>query len=89
MSSPTNGTHGTENAQSLDREQQERLEILEHKLQEEGFAYLSKHPELRQVLNEFMSSLLLHRPDDVFAFARDFFDAFKDVNKEADASAEN
>jgi len=62
----------------LDLEQQEKLEILEERLRQEAHAYLIQHPELRQVLNDFMSSILLHRPDDVYVFARDFFEAFKD-----------
>mmetsp|Transcript_30465 Transcript_30465/g.53552 ORF Transcript_30465/g.53552 Transcript_30465/m.53552 type:complete len:114 (+) Transcript_30465:73-414(+) len=60
-----------------DLEQQEKLELREEDLRKEHAAYLEDHPELRQVLNDFMSSVLLHRPDHVFDFAREYFSAFK------------
>mmetsp|Transcript_42228 Transcript_42228/g.111533 ORF Transcript_42228/g.111533 Transcript_42228/m.111533 type:complete len:110 (-) Transcript_42228:171-500(-) len=60
-----------------DMEQQEKLELREEELRQEHTAYLDQHPELRQVMNDFMSSVLLHRPDHVFDFAREYFTAFK------------
>mmetsp|Transcript_44915 Transcript_44915/g.100997 ORF Transcript_44915/g.100997 Transcript_44915/m.100997 type:complete len:89 (-) Transcript_44915:142-408(-) len=60
-----------------DPEQQEKLELREEELRQEHTKYLEQHPELRQVLNDFMSSVLLHRPDQVFEFARQYFSAFK------------
>merc|ERR1719152_676928 len=65
-----------------DLEQQEKLELREEQLKREHAAYLSQHPELRQVLNDFMSSVLLHRPDHVFDFAREYFSAFKQAPDE-------
>ena len=35
--------------------------------------YLSSHPEVRSMLNDFMSSCLLEKPDDVYGFAKEFF----------------
>lgn len=64
-------------ALELDLAQQEQLELREEELREEHFKFIDEHPELRQVLNDFLSSVLLHRPDDVFAFAREYFMAFK------------
>mmetsp|Transcript_21029 Transcript_21029/g.46791 ORF Transcript_21029/g.46791 Transcript_21029/m.46791 type:complete len:95 (-) Transcript_21029:124-408(-) len=63
--------------QMRELEQQEKLEKREEALKREHADYLEKHPELRQVLNDFMSSVLLHRPDQVFEFAREYFSAFK------------
>merc|ERR1719188_2077287 len=60
-----------------DPEQQEKLELREEELKQEHSRYLDQHPELRQVMNDFMSSVLLHRPDHVFDFAREYFSAFK------------
>lgn len=60
-----------------DPEEQEKLELREEDLREEHNKYLEKHPELRQLLNDFMSSVLLHRPDEVFGFAKEYFMAFK------------
>lgn len=38
--------------------------------------YVSEHPELREILNDFMSSLLLSKPDDVYLFAKEYFHPF-------------
>lgn len=37
---------------------------------------MKKHPEIREILNDFMSSVLLEKPDDVFDYARDYFSYF-------------
>eukprot|EP00441_Pelagodinium_beii_P042254 CAMPEP_0197647488 /NCGR_PEP_ID=MMETSP1338-20131121/25532_1 /TAXON_ID=43686 ORGANISM="Pelagodinium beii, Strain RCC1491" /NCGR_SAMPLE_ID=MMETSP1338 /ASSEMBLY_ACC=CAM_ASM_000754 /LENGTH=76 /DNA_ID=CAMNT_0043221299 /DNA_START=61 /DNA_END=291 /DNA_ORIENTATION=+ len=72
-----------------DPEQQEKLELREEELLQEHSAYLEQHPELRQVLNDFMSSVLLHRPEQVFEFTREYFTAFKqDKDGEAASSAQ-
>lgn len=36
-------------------------------------AYLREHPEVPQLLNDFLSSCLVRQPADVFEFARDYF----------------
>merc|ERR1719217_668905 len=69
-----------------DLEQQEKLELREEELRREHAGYLEQHPELRQVMNDFMSSVLLHRPDHVFDFAREYFSAFKQADGEQKAS---
>lgn len=38
--------------------------------------YISDHPEIREVLNDFLSSVLLHKPDDVFVYAKEYFHPF-------------
>ena len=35
--------------------------------------YLEKHPEVNQLLNDFVSSLLLKKPENIFDFAKDYF----------------
>ncbi|CAE8614139.1 unnamed protein product, partial [Polarella glacialis] len=70
-----------------DPEQQEKLELREEELRQEHTTYLEQHPELRQVLNDFMSSVLLHRPEQAFDFARDYFGAFKQPAEGQEASA--
>mmetsp|Transcript_66076 Transcript_66076/g.123248 ORF Transcript_66076/g.123248 Transcript_66076/m.123248 type:complete len:94 (+) Transcript_66076:89-370(+) len=65
------------NGQMRDLEQRERLELRGEELRKEHMQYLDQHPELRQVLNDFMSSVLLHRPEHVFDFAKEYFSAFK------------
>ena len=37
---------------------------------------MSKHPEIREILNDFMSSVLLEKPTEVFEYARDYFSYF-------------
>mmetsp|Transcript_31753 Transcript_31753/g.36099 ORF Transcript_31753/g.36099 Transcript_31753/m.36099 type:complete len:302 (-) Transcript_31753:414-1319(-) len=46
------------------------------KLMENHGKYLDAHPELNEVLNDFTSSVLLHKPDDIFAYARKYFAPF-------------
>mmetsp|Transcript_113337 Transcript_113337/g.315524 ORF Transcript_113337/g.315524 Transcript_113337/m.315524 type:complete len:93 (-) Transcript_113337:207-485(-) len=65
-----------------DPEQQEKLELREEELKQEHTQYLEQHPELRQLLNDFMSSVLLHRPEHVFDFAQEYFSAFKQKEPE-------
>ena len=38
--------------------------------------YILKHPEIREVLNDFLSSVLLHKPDDVYVYAKEYFHPF-------------
>lgn len=35
--------------------------------------YLKAHPELQQVLHEFMQALLFHKPADALAFMQEYF----------------
>ncbi|RUS87488.1 hypothetical protein EGW08_004742 [Elysia chlorotica] len=39
-------------------------------------SYMRHHPELRALLADFLQFLLLRKPDDVIAFAADYFSAF-------------
>ncbi|CEM04237.1 unnamed protein product [Vitrella brassicaformis CCMP3155] len=59
-----------------DPEPMERLELRTVELSEEHWGYVEKHPELRQLLTDFLASVLLHTPEDVFAFAREYFSVF-------------
>ena len=52
---------------------QEQLEIA-HK------EYMSAHPELKAILADFLQSLLIHKPDNVYQFARDAFAPFAATN---------
>lgn len=38
--------------------------------------YIQNHPEIREVLNDFLSSILLHKPDDAFVYAKEYFHPF-------------
>ena len=50
------------------------------RMKEENAAYLSKHPELRTLLDEFMIAALTAKPPDVVKFAAIFFTQMKDPN---------
>jgi len=70
----------------MDLQQQEMLELREEELRQEHTKFLQEHPELRQLLNDFMSSVLLHRPDEVFDFATNYFSAFKQKEDEGSSA---
>lgn len=38
--------------------------------------YIADHPEIREVLNDFLSSVLLSKPNDVFVYAKEYFHPF-------------
>jgi guanylate kinase len=40
---------------------------------EENFDYLTVNPEIKKLLNDYLANLLLHKPDDVFKFTKDYF----------------
>ena len=37
---------------------------------------MTENPELRAILADFMQAVLIQKPDDVYAFAKDFFAPF-------------
>jgi len=39
----------------------------------ENNAYLEDHPEVKELLNDYISAALVEQPEDVFHFAREFF----------------
>jgi len=41
-----------------------------------GFDEYSKENELKQIMNDFLSNLLLHKPNDVFLFSNQYFSTF-------------
>ena len=47
-------------------------------LKREQVEYLRKHPELQHVLNDFVSALLLQKPEDAYEFAAQHFAPFKE-----------
>lgn len=55
--------------------------LLQEAITKEHNEYLQKHPEIQQILNDFVSAALVEKPDDVFHFARKHFAA--DPPKEA------
>ena len=40
---------------------------------QDNFSFLMQHPEIKRLLNDYLSNILLHKPDDVFKFTKDYF----------------
>ena len=40
---------------------------------QDNFSFLMEHPEIKRLLNDYLSNILLHKPDDVFNFTKDYF----------------
>ena len=40
---------------------------------QDNFSFLMEHPEVKRLLNDYLSNILLHKPDDVFKFTKDYF----------------
>ena len=40
---------------------------------QDNFTFLTDHPEVKRLLNDYLSNILLHKPDDVFKFTKDYF----------------
>lgn len=49
---------------------------------EEHREYLLNHPEIRQIMQDFLSKLLLNKPDNIHEFANEYFSYFKAEVKE-------
>lgn len=48
----------------------------------EHLEYLTKHPEVKKFLNDFLSSVVLKQPDNIYKFAQDYF-KFSDQKDES------
>lgn len=44
----------------------------------ENFMFLMNHPEVKRLLNDYLSNILLHKPDDVFKHTKDYFKILSD-----------
>jgi len=48
-------------------------------LVEDNYTFLTNKPEIKQLLNDYMANILLHKPDDVFKFTKDYFSILAEV----------
>ena len=39
----------------------------------DNYNFLTQKPEIKQILNDYMANVLLHKPDDVFKFTKDYY----------------
>ncbi|ETW41804.1 hypothetical protein PFNF135_03956 [Plasmodium falciparum NF135/5.C10] len=51
--------------------------LFQTNIKNENMKYMESHPELKDLLNDFISSILLHTPDDIFKYANEYFSNFK------------
>ena len=65
----------------MDPEQQNYYNNVKTKSKKDHNEYIKQHPEIRQVLNDYFSNVLLHKPDNVYSFTKDYF-AFFNKKKE-------
>ena len=52
------------------------VSIRDKEIIENHESYLLEHPEMREILNDFLTSVLLNKPDDVYLFAKEYFHPF-------------
>jgi guanylate kinase len=64
---------GREKTQKLTFEEISALNERKRELKDEHAAYIGEHPELKNILSDFMAAVLLEKPDDTFAFAKEHF----------------
>lgn len=69
--------------ESLDPELKTYFSKIKEEIKSEHVQYIRNHPEIRDILNDFLSSLLLEKPEDVCVFARKYF-SFFNVEKTAE-----
>jgi len=61
---------------NFDNEVLAYLSVRKDELIDSHSKYVADHPEIREVLNDFLSSVLLSKPDDVFVYAKEYFHPF-------------
>ncbi len=61
----------------LDPELMAYFDNIKKKLKKEHEEYLTDHPEVSQLLQDFMTKLLLNKPNDVFDFTQNYFKYFE------------
>ena len=59
----------------------EKIEVDRNRLKEESSAYLRKHPEIANLMDELLSSMLYHKPSDIAKYASQFFRSKRDPSK--------
>ena len=70
----------------LDPELKTYFSKIKEEIKSEHVQYIKSHPEIRDILNDFLSSLLLEKPEDIYIYARKYF-SFFDVEKPIDNQA--
>ena len=58
------------NPEQFDSELKTYYKKIKGEIKKEHQDYMKKHPELREILNDFMSTVLLEKPKNVYEFAQ-------------------
>jgi guanylate kinase len=61
---------------NFDSELQTYFTEIKNKIKQEHVSYIKSHAELRQILNDFLSSILLEQPSNVYNYAQQYFTFF-------------
>ena len=65
-----------ESNMNFDNEVLAYLSTRKDELMQQHDEYITEHLEIREVLNDFLSSVMLSKPDDVFVYAKEYFHPF-------------
>ena len=65
-----------ESNMNFDNEVLAYLSTRKDELMQQHDEYIADHLEIREVLNDFLSSVLLSKPEDVFVYAKEYFHPF-------------
>ena len=60
----------------FDAKEESIITVRAEELKEQHNKFLEKHPELQQLLNDFVSEVLLEKPEDPIVFSREYFSKF-------------
>ena len=71
--------------ESFDPELKTYFSKIKEEIKLEHVEYMKSHPELRDILNDFISSLLLDKPENIYNYAKDYF-SFFNVKKKNEQS---
>lgn len=66
--------------ESFDPELKTYFYKIKEEIKLEHIEYIKTHPELKEILNDFITSLLLEKPENIYVYARKYF-SFFNVNK--------
>jgi len=62
--------------EGFDLKEQQIIDLRKTELIDYHKQYLESHPELTQLLNDFTTEVLYHKPDDLILFAKEYFAKF-------------
>ena len=62
--------------ENLDPELKTYYLQVKDEVKKEHSSYIAKHPEIRQLLNDYLSTLLLEKPEDIYSYTQDYFSFF-------------